>query len=105
MSIPTDSNRDLLSVVATMRAKPGKEQEVRALLESLIEPTLAEDGNHTYALHQGAADPAVFIFYENWTSQAHLDAHLGTPHLAAALPQIPDLLDGDLVITPLTRIA
>jgi quinol monooxygenase YgiN len=105
MSIPTDENRELLSVVATMRAKAGKEQELRELLESLIEPTRAEDGNHTYALHQGAQDPAVFVFYENWTTQGHLDAHLGTPHLQAALPRIPELLDGDLVITPLQRIA
>jgi quinol monooxygenase YgiN len=105
MSIPTDENRELLSVVATMRAKAGREQELRELLESLIEPTRAEDGNHTYALHQGAQDPAVFVFYENWSTQGHLDAHLGTPHLQAALPRLPELLDGDLVITPLQRIA
>ena len=104
MTIPTDENRELLSVVATMRAKEGKEQELRELLESLIEPTRAEDGCHTYALHQGAQDPSVFVFYENWTSQDHLDAHLSTPHLQAALPRIPELLDGDLVITPLRRV-
>ena len=105
MSLPTDDNRDLLTVVATMKAKAGKEQEVRELLESLIPPTRAEADCVTYALHQGAQDPSVFVFYENWTSQAALDAHLGTPHLQAALPRIPDLLDGELVITPLHRIA
>lgn len=105
MSIPTDSNRELLSVVATMRAKPGKEQELRKLLEGLVEPTRAESTNHTYALHQGSKDPAVFVFYENWDSQDALDAHLAEPHLQAALPHIPELLDGELVITPLHRIA
>lgn len=105
MSIPTDENRELLTVVATMRAKPGKEEELREVLEALIAPTRAEDGCHTYALHRGAVDPAVFIFYENWDSQAHLDAHLATQHLQAALPRIPELLDGDLVITPLHRVA
>ena len=105
MPIPTDENRDLLTVVATMRAKAGKEQEVRELLESLVAPTRAETDNVVYALHQGAQDPAVFVFIENWTSQAALDAHLDTPHLQAALPKIPELLDGELVITPLNRIA
>lgn len=104
MSIPTDDNRDLLTVVAVMRAKPGREQEVRELLEGLIEPTRAEEGNVTYALHQGAQDPAVFVFYENWAGQEALDAHFGTPHLQQALPRIPELLDGDLVITQLHRI-
>ena len=105
MPIPTDENRDLLTAVATMRAKPGKEAELRALLESLVEPTRAEDGCTTYALHQGVADPALFVFFENWTSQAHLDAHLGTPHLQAALGRIPELLDGELTILPLQRLA
>jgi quinol monooxygenase YgiN len=105
VTLPTDDDRGLLTVVATMRAKAGKEQELRELLESLIPPTRAEADCVTYALHQGAQDPSVFIFYENWTDQAALDAHLGTPHLQAALPRIPELLDGDLVITPLHRIA
>lgn len=105
MSIPTDDNRELLTVVATMRAKPGKEDELAAALESIVAPTRAEDGCHTYALHRGVQDPAVFVFYENWTSPAHLDAHLASPHIQAALPMLPDLLDGELVITPLQRIA
>jgi quinol monooxygenase YgiN len=105
VSIPTDENRDLLTVVATMRAKAGKEQEVRELLESLIAPTRAEADCTTYALHQGSQDPAVFVFIEHWTDQAALDAHLGTPHLQAALPKIPELLDGELVITTLNRVA
>jgi quinol monooxygenase YgiN len=105
MSIPTDENRELLSVVATMRAQPGKEAELRALLESLIETTLHEDGCTTYALHQGTQDPGLFVFYENWSSQAHLDAHLNAPHLQEALPKFPELLDGQLTIMPLNRIA
>ena len=105
MTLPTDDRPDLLTVVATMKARPGREQDVRDLLESLIAPTRAEADNVTYALHQGAQDPSVFVFIEHWTDQASLDAHLGTPHLQAALPRIPELLDGDLVITPLQRIA
>ncbi len=105
MSIPTDDDRELLTAVATMRAKPGKEEELRELLESLIEPTRAEEGCTTYALHRGTQDPALFVFYENWRTQDHLEAHLATPHLAAALPRIPELLDGELTIMSLQRLA
>ena len=105
MTLPTDEDRGLLAVVATMRAKPGKEEELRALLESLVAPTRAEAGCVSYALHRATQDPAAFFFVEHWTDQAALDAHLGAPHLQAALPRIPELLDGDLVITPLQRIA
>jgi quinol monooxygenase YgiN len=104
MTLPTDDDRDLLTVVATMRALPGKEQELRELLESLVAPTRAETGCVAYAMHQGTQDPAAFVFVEYWTGQDALDAHLAAPHLQAALPRIPELLDGDLVITPLQRV-
>src|SRR5207244_8632005 len=68
VSTPTETNRDLLTVVATMRAKAGKEHELRAGLESVIEATRQEAGNVTYELYQGVDDPAVFTFYENWQS-------------------------------------
>ena len=105
MSIPTDENRDLLTVVAVMRAKAGREEDLRAALEELIEPTQKEDGYHTYALHRGAEDPSLFIFYENWTSAEHLDAHLSNRHLQEFLPKIPELIEGDLVINRVRRIA
>lgn len=79
-------------VVGSLKAAPGKEDAVRDALATLLEPTHAEDGCLLYALHQGAADKTRFAFVERWTSQAHLDAHLATPHIAALLEQAPDLL-------------
>ena len=105
MSIPTDDDRDLLTVVATVRAKPGAEEELRALLEAVVGPTRGEDGCLTYALHQGAADPAVFVFYENWASREHLDAHLASPHVTAGLTRLSELADGGVEIIPLRRVA
>ena len=53
-----------------------------------------------------AEDPDAFFFYENWESAAHLDAHLGTPHLVRFAGMLDDLLDErGLVITRLQRIA
>lgn len=105
MSIPTDDQPDLLVVVATITAKPGKEQEVKDLLLSVIEPTRAERGNVLYTLHQGTDDPATFVFYENWTSRAELDEHLASPGLQAGLAALADLVAAAPVIVPLHRIA
>ena len=105
MPTPTDDRRDLLTVIASMRAKPGKEQALRDALESLVEPTSKEDGYVNYDLHQGVEDPAVFFFYENWESGQALDAHLATPHLVEFVGIMGDLLDGELSITRLRRIA
>jgi quinol monooxygenase YgiN len=104
MSIPTDENRELLTVVATMRAKPGKEDELRAMLTGVIEPTLAEAGCHTYALHQGVADPSVFVFYENWSSKDDLDKHLASEHMSTGLAGVAELLEARADIQTLRRV-
>jgi quinol monooxygenase YgiN len=104
MSIPTDENRGLLTVVATITAKPGNEQTVKDLLLSIIEPTRAEDGNVAYTLHQGDEDPAVFVFYEVWESKEKLRAHLGTPALTEGLTALGELCTVPPVIVTLDRI-
>ena len=106
MPTPTDDNRGLLTVVAYMKAAPGKRDELKAELEDLIKPTSVEDGYVNYDLHQGVEDPDVFIFYENWESAAALDAHLATPHLVRFADIMGDLLDENgLTINRLQRIA
>ena len=44
MTTPTDARPDLVTVIAHMRAKPGKEQNLRNALEALIESTSQEEG-------------------------------------------------------------
>jgi quinol monooxygenase YgiN len=85
-------NSKPLTVVAIVKAKPGKEAEVKQELLALIGPTRREAGCLNYDLHQDLADPARFIFHENWTSQAHLEAHANQPHLQALFAKAPDLL-------------
>jgi quinol monooxygenase YgiN len=103
---PTDDRRDLLTVIAYMRAAPGKRDELRQALESLVEPTSREKGYVNYDLHQNIEDPDQFFFYENWESGEDLDAHLAAPHLVDFAARIPDLLDeSGLSVNRVRRIA
>lgn len=106
MTTPTDDNRELLTVIAYMKAAPGKADELREGLEGLVEPTSQEAGYVNYDLHESVEEPGTFFFYENWESAEHLDAHLATPHLVDFAARIPELLDDQgLTITRLRRIA
>ncbi len=106
MPTPTDDRRDLLTVIAHMRAAPGKRDELRAALEALVEPTSKEQGYVNYDLHQGIEDPDRFFFYENWESDADLDAYLDAPHLRDFAARIPELLDDEgLSVNRVRRIA
>src|SRR5471030_3201921 len=81
----------ILTVVAAFQAKPGKENELRAALIGLVAPTRNETGCLNYDLHASPEDPAKFLFYENWTSKAALDAHLQSAHIKALLPRVDEL--------------
>jgi quinol monooxygenase YgiN len=106
MTTPTDQNRSLLTVLGLMRAKAGKEGELREVLESIVEPTHHDQGMVTYNLHQGVVDKAQFCFYENWESEELLKAHLDAPHFKALGVRLEkgDLLDGELTVLRLGRI-
>ena len=80
-----------LTVVATFQARPGKESALRAALTGLLGPTRREPGCLNYDLHQSPEDPAKFLFHENWTDQAALDAHLKSPHIQKLLPRVDEL--------------
>jgi len=80
-----------LTVVATFEARPGKEAELRIVLTGLVAPTRQEAGCLNYDLHIAPENPAKFLFHENWTTKAALDAHRQTPHLQALLPRVGEL--------------
>lgn len=106
MTTPTDDRPDLLTVIAHMRAKPGKEDELRRELTALVEPTSQEEGFVNYDLHESIEQPGTFYLYENWESAEALDAHLAMPHLTRFAGMLDDLLDDDgLRINRLRRIA
>ena len=80
-----------ITVVATFQARPGKEGELRAALLGLLAPTRKESGCVNYDLHQSPEEPGKFLFHENWTSKAALDAHLQSPQIKALLPRVDEL--------------
>jgi quinol monooxygenase YgiN len=96
---------ELLTVVAWLEAKPGKEDELRATLLGLIEPTRKEEGCVQYDLHEHTETPGNFVFYENWTSQEHLLRHLAAPHLKAFNEVSNDLLSAPPRIETYWRLA
>ncbi|WP_127088225.1 putative quinol monooxygenase [Aquabacter cavernae] len=93
-----------IPVVAIFRAKPGTEAIVEALFRGVIADTLAEEGCITYQLNRDAADPARFVWTEEWASRALLDRHLAAPHIAKLFAELPHYIESSEVI-PLTPLA
>ena len=97
--------QNLLSVVAEMVAKPGKEDELKRHLIALVAPTLKEEGCVQYDLHQSIGEPGRFVFYENWTSREMLDRHSKSEHIAAVRSVRDAILAEPGRVLTYTRIA
>ena len=75
---------EILTVVAMLRAKPGEETIVKHELEKLVSLSRAEAGCLNYDLHQTINDPELFVFHENWTDEAALEAHSRSEHIISS---------------------
>lgn len=93
-----------LILIARMRAKPGQQSRLRQELQQLVAPTRAELGCITYDLHESQTDPAEFMFYEVWKSQADLDAHFETPHMKAMKKIEHEIVEGGMDLSRWTKL-
>jgi|SRR4051794_25948380 quinol monooxygenase YgiN len=97
-------NTKSLCVLAQIKAKPGMEDKVREALQALVEPSRKDAGCLNYDLHQASDNAQNFLFHENWIDQAHLDQHLQTAHVKAALASLAQLVAEAPQITRWHRI-
>lgn len=95
----------MYTIIGTVTARPETRAELAALLQAQVAPTRAEPGCINYDFHADAADPCIFVFYENWTDRAALDAHLAMPHLQPLFSQLDRLLACPVDIRPLTMLS
>ncbi len=71
---------DTLRVIARVKARADKVDELRSVLSSLVEPTRKEPGCLSYNLLQNNEDPTDFTLVEEWESNKALESHLATKH-------------------------
>ena len=83
---------DTLRVIAKVKARPGKANELLTLLSTMIEPTRKEPGCISYSLLQNKEDPADFALIEEWQNSTALQSHFATKHFKDALVKLPNLV-------------
>ena len=83
-----------LSVVAEVRAKPGKEAELRAITLPLIALVRSDPKNIVYFLQEDRERPGHFVFYEVFANRADFEAHNNMPYVKAWFARLPELAEG-----------
>jgi quinol monooxygenase YgiN len=85
-----------LTVIARVKAKPGREAELERALQEVVGATHEEPGCLRYALHRSTEDPATFLLVERWASRAAHEEHRQTPHFKALFAKLTELLHDQL---------
>lgn len=84
-------------MIATMKAQPGKLEELKAAFADMFTAAASEPGTQAYNLIESDETDTLY-FYEQYEDQAAMDTHMAGPTLAALYPVIgPFLADGSAV--------
>ena len=82
----------MLTFTAKLTVKAGHEEEFERTMRAAVPKVREEPGNHAYIFHRSTENPSVFMFYEEYSDQAALDAHRA--HLKEMGIDLRALLEG-----------
>ena len=89
-----DEQTQKVAVIAKLAAAPGKRDDLAAALQVALDTAGSESGTTYYILHADAKDADALWFYELYTDQSALDAHMGTDAFKALGPVLAPFLAG-----------
>jgi quinol monooxygenase YgiN len=95
---------DALRVVATLPIDPARAAEAATALTALAAASREEAGCYAYDVFESATAPGTFVTIEAWRSEDDLNAHMVTPHLAAAFEVLGPVIAGDIGLHPLKPV-
>ena len=89
----------MIVLVASLKAKAGKEKKVEEILKAMVPLVQNEKGALNYIFHRSKADPGSFMFYEQYADKAALELHGATTYFKQLGKDLAGLLDGAPVET------
>lgn len=93
------------SVVAEVRAKPGKEDALRVITLPLIALVRGDPKNLVYFLQEDREAPGHFIFYEIFASLEDFEAHNAMPYVKDWFSKLPELAEGGVTVMRMEILA
>ena len=83
----------VLTVVAKIHPKAGREAEVEALLVRMAAAVREHEPDClVYRPHRSPGEPTLFYFYEQYRTDAAFELHRAAPHLAAYRAEMKELV-------------
>ncbi len=85
----------MIGVVATLRAREGREAEFEAVFGEMAAAVRADEpGNTLYQLTRSRTEPRTYKVLEIYADDAAVESHRGSDHYRAGGRKLRDLVDG-----------
>lgn len=81
----------MLIVAGEIEIDPARREEAIDAARDMMAATQREDGCRAYVFSADLTEPGRFRIFEEWESQAALDAHFTAPHMATFQARIAGL--------------
>lgn len=93
-----------IHLTAIVKTKPGKAEEIKIHLYTLVGESTREEACLQYELYQSGEDENIFFFHETWADQPGLDAHNTSPHIRSFVEQATALMAEPLAVFVTKRL-
>ncbi len=81
----------MLIIAGTLTVDPAERERMLDVVAPMVAASRAEEGCHEYVFTPDPHDPALVRLFELWESQAALDAHFASAHMAEWRERSADL--------------
>jgi quinol monooxygenase YgiN len=81
-----------LVIIATAKAKPGREKELEKALRDVAIPTRSQPGSVAFSLYRSKESPSIIVGFERWASEKDHAKHLQGAHVQKLMAAMADVL-------------
>ena len=86
------SKKSDLIIIASAKAKPGKEKELAQALLNVASPTRDQQGSVAFSLFRSKEDASVIVGLERWSTKEDHNRHLQGEHVKTLFAAMADVL-------------
>jgi len=95
----------MLAVIAKIKVKDGKADELVQLLKDILPSVKQEEGTLYYTVNRDRADPNMVVVVEKYKDDTAFGVHSASPQLAELFGKAQALVDGDMELIMMDEVA
>lgn len=85
-------NNEKIVLIARVKVKEDKIDELKSAAMKIVADSRAEEGNINYDIHQSVEDETIFFWHETWKNKAAIDEHFETPFFKEFFETVSELV-------------